>query len=94
MNLTNFAIGYGDRRLILKTLPMKEDMINSLFLAFNSDSFSGPSFFSDIHLSQTPLNALDSTAPLVKRGKERESPSRKKPSRVKRVCIKGKLLCK
>ena len=88
MNLTNFAIGCGDGRPILKTLPMKEDMINALFTAFNSDSFSEPSFFSNIHLPQTPLNALDSTAPLVKRGKERESPSRKKPSRVKRVCIK------
>lgn len=72
---------------------MKEDMINALFMAFKSNSFSEPGFFSDIHLPQTPLNSLDSTAPLVKRGKEKECPGRKKPSRVKKVCVKVELYC-
>lgn len=30
---------------------------------------------------------LDSTAPVIKRGKERETPARKKPSALKKVYI-------
>ena len=31
---------------------------------------------------------LDSTAPLVKRGKERETPAKKRPSALKKVILK------
>ena len=35
-----------------------------------------------------PHNMLDSTAPLVKRGKERETPAKKRPSALKKVILK------
>lgn len=35
-----------------------------------------------------PHNMLDSTAPLVKRGKERETPAEKRPSALKKVILK------
>nr|CAB3265946.1 selenocysteine insertion sequence-binding protein 2-like [Phallusia mammillata] len=35
-----------------------------------------------------PVNPLDSTAPMVKRGKERENPKPKKPSALKKVILK------
>lgn len=35
-----------------------------------------------------PYNILDSTAPLVKRGKERETPAKKRPSALKKVILK------
>lgn len=37
-----------------------------------------------------PRNVLDSSAPLVRRGKERESPKKKKPSALKKVITKEK----
>eukprot|EP00731_Ephydatia_muelleri_P017820 Em0010g918a len=37
-----------------------------------------------------PRNALDSSAPLVRRGKERETPKKKKPSALKKVIAKEK----
>jgi len=39
-------------------------------------------------MSHTPHNMLDSTAPLVKRGKERETPAKKRPSALKKVILK------
>ncbi|XP_065884560.1 selenocysteine insertion sequence-binding protein 2-like [Dysidea avara] len=38
--------------------------------------------------SHAPHNMLDSTAPLVKRGKERETPAKKRPSALKKVILK------
>lgn len=38
--------------------------------------------------NKIPHNMLDSTAPLVKRGKERETPARKKPSPLKKIILK------
>lgn len=40
------------------------------------------------HFSQvkTPHNPLDSSAPLIKKGKQREVPKAKKPTSLKKVC--------
>ncbi|KAL9985383.1 hypothetical protein ACROYT_G007779 [Oculina patagonica] len=38
--------------------------------------------------SKVPHNVLDSTAPVIKRGKERETPARKKPSALKKIILK------
>ena len=38
--------------------------------------------------THVPHNMLDSTAPLVKRGKEREMPAKKRPSALKKVILK------
>ncbi|KAJ7394141.1 Selenocysteine insertion sequence-binding protein 2 [Desmophyllum pertusum] len=38
--------------------------------------------------NKAPHNTLDSTAPVVKRGKERENPARKKPSALKKIILK------
>lgn len=40
------------------------------------------------HFSQvkTPHNPLDSSAPLMKKGKQREVPKAKKPTSLKKVC--------
>ena len=36
---------------------------------------------------------LDSTAPVVKRGKEKETPAKKKPTPLKKVCTSAILFC-
>lgn len=40
------------------------------------------------HVNQvkTPHNPLDSSAPLIKKGKQREVPKAKKPTSLKKVC--------
>lgn len=38
--------------------------------------------------NKVPHNMLDSTAPVIKRGKERETPARKKPSALKKIILK------
>lgn len=39
-------------------------------------------------VTHMPHNILDSTAPLIKRGKERETPAKKRPSALKKVILK------
>lgn len=44
------------------------------------------------YLSQvkTPHNPLDSSAPLMKKGKQREVPKAKKPTSLKKVCSESR----
>lgn len=71
-----------------KNSKRKTILLSSSSMAYPVNHLVKRSSTNKAEVRKIPLNALDATAPLVKRGKERESPSRKKPSRVKRIILK------